>query len=171
MRNLGSRIEEKFILTRNEKKYIEDYLVTVQYWCYYDLSLYGNVIDIFDAKSIKNLSNMVIERASYFKSIPENKKLIAQVLMNTVSELLNKDERDEAIRFHKLVEGLLEETDIFSRTVSYFLAGEIEYYGGMSSGKEKMEDAIGIFETVGSDRLASQYREDYEELLEKFEKS
>jgi len=169
LKNLVSRIDSSFALSSSEKNKVIDYLNSTKYWTYYDLALYGNILDVFDSENIQILSDKIVLRTSFFKSIPENKRLIAEVLVNTMSEFLNRGELNRAIHFQKQVENELEETDVFVRVIFLFVMGELEHYKGMSSGREKMQAAIDIFDRIGSQRIADQYQKNYDRIIKKSE--
>ena len=67
----------------------------------------------------------------------------------------------------KKIEPLLnDETDLYKRTIYLFLSGLLHYkQGEKQSGIEEMKNAIQIFEWVGSENLANNYKKDFERFV------
>ena len=61
------------------------------------------------------------------------------------------------------IEPLLQnETDLYKRTIYLFLSGLLHYKEGKKqTGIEKIQKAIHIFEWVGSENLANNYKKDF----------
>lgn len=59
-----------------------------------------------------------------------------------------------------------DETDLYKRTIYLFLSGLLHYkQGEKQSGIEEMKNAIQIFEWVGSENLANNYKKDFERFV------
>lgn len=65
------------------------------------------------------------------------------------------------------IEPLLnDETDLYKRTIYLFLSGLLHYKQGEKQfGIEEMKNAIQIFEWVGSENLANNYKKDFERFV------
>lgn len=165
LRHQAAEIVPEYKLSGNERKQILKYLMSMNDWTKYDLTLYGNTIGCFDAKMIIALSDNVVSHTSFYKEIPENKKLIATILLNTTNELLFHNELHAAIRFKNQVSDLLSEYDICEKTVFLFASGVIKFcQGDKGAGDREMQDAIDIFSKVGSSRLVQNYQKIYDNI-------
>jgi len=171
LKNLVSVVDEDFVLSQNERKRILSYLMSIKDWGNYELVLYGNAVRVFDTTTIKTLSTEVVTRSSFYRSISDNKRLVAKILINTINKLLECNELESAIRFQKHAQDLLDEADVFEKTIFLFISGAIDFCGGnKTTGKEKMIDAIAVFEKIGSHRLADSYQADYDKIVGSSEK-
>ena len=158
---IGELIKGKLI-SEEEKQKISDYLLSIEDWGYYQLTLYGNTIDAFSNTAIYALSTDVLTRTQYYKAIPQNKKLTIQVLVNTVIVYVERQEFEYARFFRDAIVGMLSETDIYERALFLFISGLVDIYSGNKEGKQKMKDAIDIFDKVGSYHLAEDCQDDYD---------
>lgn len=167
LKNLISELDSEISLTQEEKGKISDYLVSIDHWGYYELTLYGNTMRAFGKNGIKHLSQEAIERSSFYADIPENRKLIARILINTTKVLIGEDDVEAAVSFQHAVRDFLSENDIFNRTVVLFLSGTLAYItGDREEGKQKMEDVIKIFKWVESFGLMEIYQRNYEAVID-----
>ena len=87
---------------------------------------------------------------SVFKNLRNNRHIsLKQIADDTVSvSQLSRFERGE--------------TDLYKRTIYLFLSG-LQHYkeGAVLSGIDEMKNAIHIFELVGSENLANNYKKDF----------
>ena len=153
-------------LSDGDKEKLANYLVGIDHWGWYELILYGNTMRAFPATAIHIYSNEAISRSAFYKSIPRNKTLLARILINTVIALVGYKEIELAVSFKSHAEKFLEERDVFERAVFHFVSGAIDFYTNREElGKKKMEEAIAIFDIVGSTRIAASYQRNYEGIV------
>lgn len=169
VKSILSQFDDGYNLTEKETFEIADYLFSFENWAYYQLILYSNTMKSLHLETIDYLSKELLKRASFYKSIPRNKKLIVEILINTTLVFAERKELYLANFFKNTVEDLLsDETMIYEKTVFLFVCGFIDFHSGkIELGKSKMQDAIDIFDKVGSDHLAKLYQKDYDEINSK----
>ena len=166
LKNLVGTKDSDFELTPKEKGIIIDHLMSNKAWTSYELVLYGNVLNSFDVKTIRTLSDEVLRRTSLYRSIPQNRVAIIRLLFNTISEMLGGDDLESAIRYQNEVESLLTSFDMYEKTIFHFTNGAIDFYRGKKSvGKEAMKEAIAIFRKLKNSGLADNYQESYDEIV------
>lgn len=168
LKNLICELNNQYCLTEKEKAKISSYLILIDDWSYYQLILYGNTIRALKTEMINTLSRELLKRSSFYKSIPRNKKLIREILINTIIILIDKKELKYAHFFKNAVQELLiDETAIYEKTIFLFVRGVLDFHSGKElEGKKKMRDAIEIFNKVESYRLAKTYQQNYDEIVE-----
>jgi Rgg/GadR/MutR family transcriptional activator len=167
VKSILSQFDVEYTLTEKETFEIADYLLSFDDWAYYQLILYSNTMKSLNLKTIDYLSKELLKRSSFYKSIPRNKKLIVEILINTTLVLAERKEFYLANFFKNTVAELLsDETMVYEKTVFLFVCGFIDFHSvKIELGMSKMQDAIGIFDKVGSHNLAKSYQEDYDEIV------
>ena len=161
------QIDKETEFTETEIEMVSDYLFSIEDWTYYELILYANTMSNLPLELINTLSKEALVRASFYKSIKRNRDLITTVIINTIIVFTNHKMLDRAIYFKNELRRLLtDETEIFDKTLLLFVTGAIYFYKGKEeSGKQKMRDAIDIFNKVESYHLAESYEESYYEIV------
>jgi len=171
IKNLISELDGTHQLSRKEITTLSEYFMSTEEWTYHDLILYNNTMRAFPTKTVETLTNEAIARSVFYSEIPRNKGLIIEMLINASIIFYDCNKLDRAIYFIKCIERLLEEASIYEKTLYLFVTGAMEFSSGKEEvGKKKMEDAIGVFNTVGSYHLAKSYQENYEEIVGKCKK-
>ena len=99
--------------------------------------------------------------------IGSHKNLVTITLLNIWETCLHRDALTVALFYMEKIEPLLnDETDLYKRTIYLFLSGLLHYkQGEKQSGIEEMKNAIQIFEWVGSENLANNYKKDFERFV------
>ena len=162
-------IDKETAISEAEINMLADYLMSLEYWSYYELTLYATTMHVLPYQLVDTLSNEAFKRASYYKLIKKNRDLIRTIMINTIIFFINRGKLDRAVYFKNELKPLLtDETEIFDRTLLLFVVGAIDFYQGAEEiGKQKMRDAIDIFNKVESYRLAESYEADYLKIIEK----
>jgi len=167
IKSVIGEFDKEFFLSEKEKIKISSYLISIDDWSYYQLILYGNTMKSLKTEMINTLSKELLNRSSFYKSISRNKKLIIKILINTIIIFIDKKELNYANFFKKATQELLvDETDMYEKTIFLFAVGALDFYSGKKAeGKEKMQDAIMLFNKIESYRLAKSYQQNYEEIV------
>jgi len=164
---LIAEIDKDFTIDKDEKNKITDYLFKSENWSYHQLVLYNNTIRILDTSSIVYYTDLAISRSTYYEKIPLNKRLIMEMLLNTMIVLCDKKEYMSAVKFKSYFERIVDERDLFEKTIYLYLKGSIDfYYGKVAKGKEQMEKAINVLSDLESYSLLGGLQEDYKEKYE-----
>jgi len=169
IKSVLSQFDASYLLTEKEALITSDYLFSLDEWSYYQLILYSNTIKSFTFETIDSLSRELLQRASFYKAIPRNKKLIIEILLNTTIVLAEHKKSHYTKFFRNAIRELLvNETMIYEKTVFLFICGFIDFQDGkIDKGKSKMQDAIDVLNKVGSYHLAKSYQEDYDKVVGK----
>lgn len=152
------------------KEYINqvtDYLFNTEEWNMYELILIGNLYLFFEIPLVHAMGQEILKRRAYYKEIGSHKSLVTITLLNIWETCLHRDSLEIAAFYMKEIETLLEdETDLYKRTIYLFLSGLQQYKeGAVLNGIEEMKNAIQIFEWVGSNHLADNYKKDFERFV------
>ena len=159
---LISELDKDFKVTKEDKDRITDYLYRSEIWSYYHLALYNNTLRILDTSTLIYYSELAISRISYYQSLPINKRLMMEMLLNTMIFMIDKKEFTLALKFKSYLENLVGERDLFEKTILLYLVGSIEFgLEKKEQGREKMQKAIDVFRVLGSDNFVANFRKDY----------
>ena len=148
------------------KEYIDqitDYLFTTEEWNIYELILIGNLYLFIDIPLLHKMGQEILKRQYYYCEIGSNKNLVTITLLNIWETCLHRDSLAIAAYYMEKIHPLLDdETDLYKRTIYLFLSG-LQHYkeGAVLSGIGEMKNAIHIFELVGSENLANNYKKDF----------
>lgn len=140
---------------------IADYLFTTQEWNMYEIILIGNLYLFMDIPLLHKMGQEV------FKNYGKNgvSKPVSRItLLNIYETCLHRDALKVA-RFYKeeIPKLIADETLLYERNIYYFLTGLYDYKSGdVSNGRLKMEQSIKIYEWLGCDNLAKNYKKDME---------
>lgn len=148
------------------KEYIDqitDYLFTTEEWNIYELILIGNLYLFIDIPLLHKMGQEILKRQYYYCEIGSHKNLVTITLLNIWETCLHRDCLEIATYYMEKTYPLIDdETDLYKRTIYLFLSG-LQHYkeGAVLSGIDEMKNAIHIFELVGSENLANNYKKDF----------
>lgn len=152
------------------KEYIEqvtEYLFITEDWNMYELILIGNLYLFIDIPLLHIMGQEILKRKDYYDEIGSHRSLVTITLLNIWETCLHRDNLEVAAFYmEKLTDLLDDETDLYKRTIYLFLSGLQHYKSGLVlKGIDEMKRAIQIFEWVGSDNLANNYKCDFERFV------
>ncbi|MDY3796886.1 MAG: helix-turn-helix domain-containing protein [Agathobacter sp.] len=148
------------------KDYIEqvtDYLFTTEDWNIYEIILIGNLYLFIDIPLLHKMGQEILKRKYYYCEIGSHKNIVTMTLLNIWETCLHRDSLEIAAIYMEQIKPLIDdETDMYKRTIYLFLSG-LQHYkeGEEQTGIDEMKHAIMIFEWVGSDNLANNYKKDF----------
>lgn len=148
------------------KEYMDqviDYLFTTEQWNEYELILIGNLYLFMDIPLLHNMGKEIVSRRDIYCGVTAHKSLVTITLLNIYETCLHRGDLEVASYYREEVKPLLtDETDLYKRTIYLFLCGYHQYKAGdTKAGTEQMQHAIQIFEWLGSDNLANNYKKDF----------
>lgn len=146
---------------------VTEYLFITEDWNMYELILIGNIYLFIDIPLLHMMGQEILKRKSYYDEIGSHRNLVTITLLNIWETCLHRDYIEIASFYMDKTKDLIEdETDLYKRTIYLFLTGLQHYKSGLVlSGIGEMKRAIQIFEWVGSDNLANNYKKDFERFV------
>ena len=143
---------------------IQDYLFSVEEWKSYELILIGNLYLFIDTPLLHRMGQEILGTSAKAKS---NRILVTITLLNIFEVCLQRRDLEIAAYYkEKLPELIKNETYLYERNLYHFLLGLYEYeLGEKAQGKEKMQQAIQIYQWLGCENLAENYQKDYEKYI------
>ena len=146
---------------------VAEYLFITEDWNMYELILIGNLYLFIDIPLLHTMGQEILKRKSYYDEIGSHRNLVAITLLNIWETCLHRDNFEIASFYMEKTKDLIEdETDLYKRTIYLFLKGLQHYKSGLVlEGIDEMKRAIQIFEWVGSENLANNYKKDFERFV------
>ncbi len=138
---------------------VTDYLFSVEEWKIYELILIGNLYLFIDIPLLHRMGREIVNNYSRNKA---NKGLVMITLLNIWETCIHRDDLKTAAYYKENILPLIEEeTLLYEKNLYLFLSGLYKYKcGERKAGKEEMDRAIQIYEWLGCENLARNYRED-----------
>lgn len=98
-----------------EKRLI-DYLFSVEFWGNYEILLFANTLDVFNHETFMVLSREMVRRSDFYKEIPNNRRIISTLLLNSYITCIERCELMDAVYFEKQLKAcFFIETEIYER--------------------------------------------------------
>lgn len=157
------KCDSSIVFPKNYIEQVTDYLFTTEDWNIYEIILIGNLYLFIDIPLLHKMGQEILKRKYYYCEIGSHKNIVAITLLNIWETCLHRDSIEIAAFYMEQIKPLIDdETDMYKRTIYLFLSG-LQHYkeGEEQTGIDEMKHAIMIFELVGSDNLANNYRKDF----------
>ncbi len=140
---------------------VTDYLFTVEEWKIYELILIGNLYLFMDVPLLDKMGREIV--GSHSRS-GANRGLVVITLLNIWETCLHRDELAVAAYYKGSIPPLIaDETGLYARNLYLFLLGLFHFKSGERElGKKEMQRAVQIYEWLGCENLARNYRADFE---------
>ncbi len=112
---------EEILVTDQEIGIISDYLFSVEYWGYYELLLFMNTIDVLNHKTMMVLAKEMCHRSEFYREIPNNRRLLATMLLNAYITCIERNELMDALYFEKQLKYCnFSETEMYEKLVLHY---------------------------------------------------
>lgn len=147
---------------------VTEYLLETEQWNIYELILIGNLYLFFDLKLLHMMGKEILKRKEIYQGKNSQRNVVEITMLNIWESCLHRDTLDMAEFYREKTKELLDdETDLYKRAIFLFLSGlQLYKEGKKAEGKEEMQKAISVFEWVGSENLAQNYKKDYHRFVE-----
>lgn len=146
---------------------VTEYLFMTEDWNMYELILIGNLYLFIDIPLLHTMGQEILKRKDYYDEIGSHRNLVTITLLNIWESCLHRNNLEIATFYMDKIKELLDdETDLYRRTIYLFLSG-LQHYksGAVLNGIDEMKRAIQIFEWLGCDNLANNYKKDFERFV------
>ncbi|HFP7869733.1 TPA: helix-turn-helix domain-containing protein [Streptococcus pneumoniae] len=112
---------EEILVTDQEIGIISDYLFSVEYWGYYELLLFMNTIDVLNHKTMMVLAKEMCHCSEFYREIPNNRRLLATMLLNAYITCIERNELMDALYFEKQLKYCnFSETEMYEKLVLHY---------------------------------------------------
>ncbi|WP_313176530.1 helix-turn-helix domain-containing protein [Streptococcus parasuis] len=146
---------------------LTDYLLSVEYWGYYELLIFSNTLDVLKHDVFMVLAREMSRRSDFYKEIPNNRRLISSMLLNGYITCVERSKYIDALYFEKqLDQCFFTETEIYERLVFQY-AQHLYHHKKEKDCKAiiEMRKCIAAMKLAGSNHLAKTYEGHLEKIL------
>ncbi|MCO4466292.1 Positive transcriptional regulator, MutRfamily [Streptococcus infantarius subsp. infantarius] len=145
---------------------LTDYLFKVEFWGYYEIILLGNCAPTIDYSSLILLTREMLRNYIYSSLNKNNKKLVTQLAINCLITSIEHRKFNDCNYLIKKIKKLLDgELNYYEQTVFLYAEGFFEFKKSKNKGKEKMEQALQVFEILGDTTMLTNYTEHYLKII------
>lgn len=146
---------------------LTDYLFSVEYWGYYELLIFMNTLDVLEHDVFMVLAREMARRSDFYKEIPNNRRLISTMLLNSYITCIEKQKFMDALYFEKqLKQCFFIETEIYERLIFLYAQNLYSYQkNGNKIAIIEMKKCIGAIKLAGSNYLAKIYEGHLKKIL------
>lgn len=145
--------------------YLTDYLFSVENWGNYELLLFANSLNTLKHQSFIVLSKEMIKRSYFYKDIPNNRRIISTMLLNSYITCIERNKLMDALYFEKQLNNcFFIETELYERLVFRYA----RHFYQFKKSKNKLS-IIEMKKCIATMKLADSYRlaETFENHLKK----
>lgn len=150
----NEKIDEEKVLP------IKYYLFNTQYWGYYELRLFTNMMFIYDLETLEFLIEKALKEVYLYRDLNANQDDLARMLINRVLCCFDQHNNRKAQKYLKTIESIgVKETAFFEKVTIEFLNGILLIKNGhKTSGEEKCLFSLEVFKRLGMKEYASYYK-------------
>lgn len=114
---------------------IKNYLLSIDTWTYYELSLFNNSCFALNPRLVDILLKRVIKNLYKYKNYPNNKNEIIRILINIISLCIYKKEPNKASYYYKIAKKIkIFDSQIFEKTFLKYYCGLLLVIKGKHKG-------------------------------------
>lgn len=154
---------------QNEKyiNEIKEYLLNIDNWGYYELTLYGNSLFVFPISLIILLSKTAYSKGTIYSKISVLHNELALILLNTITTMIDNKCFDQINDFMEKTSSLLEHTEwLYEKNKLNFLRGIIMINEGYrEDGVRTCERSIQIFYDLNLNEVGKAHQEYFQKQL------
>ena len=145
-----------------------DYLFKVEKWGYYEIVLFGNCVRTINYNSYFLLTKELLKNYLYSSLNKTNKRMVAQLAINCLILSIDEEKFSNCCYLISEIKTLLDnELNFYEQTVFLYATGYYEFKRQLSSGIEKMKQAIQVFDILREDKLKLHYTDHFNKLVNK----
>jgi len=160
-------LDANFPISESEKNKIVDFLISIEEWGYYELTLIKRILSFLEAEFIVILIKKIVQKTELFKNSAKHKTMIVRLLIDSMFIFIETKYFKIIGYLMKKIENLLDGEMNLSEKNMFLYARGFYYWSENNDldGKKMMQKSIEIFEILGSKKMASVYRGHYEKIL------
>lgn len=134
---------------QEDSKVIKEYLLQVEDWRLYEIELFGNSIFFLPLATVEFLVKTAIKKTYLLDRISNNKHVLAQVIANVITRMIEADELMKARQLIELGERQLTYTKFYyEKTYLHFFEGYCLLKEGKELGENYCQQAIDVMKTL-----------------------
>ena len=163
-------LDPTYEISKEDKKFLTNYLYGIEEWTEYELYLFGNTMSILSDADLIFLGKAFAERDKFYLSLPQHKKTAELTFLNIIFALIDREELYYTAYFIDKLEKLVNYQDMFAIIFLNFLRQTLAYLKGEITTIKPMEDYIEMVEKLGNPTMAIILKEHLEQILTQHKK-
>ena len=160
-------MDSSIIPSDDELLQLTDYLFKVEKWGYYEIILLGNCVRTINYNSYFLLTKEMLKNYIYSSLNKTNKQIVTQLAINCLILSIDMEEFTNCFYLIDEIKVLLDnELNFYEQTVFLYVTGYFEFKRcQLTSGIEKMKQAIQVLDILGEDKLKLHYTNHFDRLI------
>lgn len=161
-------MDSRIIPSDEELLQLTDYLFKVEKWGYYEIIIFGNCARTINYNSYFLLTKELLKNYIYSSLNKTNKRMVTQLAINCLILSIDEEKFSNCSYLISEIKTLLDnEFNFYEQTVFLYATGYYEFKRQLSSGIEKMKQAIQVLDILREDKLKLHYTDHFNKLLNK----
>lgn len=161
-------MDSRIIPSDEELLQLTDYLFKVEKWGYYEIIIFGNCARTINYNSYFLLTKELLKNYIYSSLNKTNKRMVTQLAINCLILSIDEEKFSNCSYLISEIKTLLDnEFNFYEQTVFLYATGYYEFKHQLSSGIEKMKQAIQVLDILREDKLKLHYTDHFNKLVNK----
>lgn len=161
-------MDSRIIPSDEELLQLTDYLFKVKKWGYYEIIIFGNCARTINYNSYFLLTKELLKNYIYSSLNKTNKRMVTQLAINCLILSIDEEKFSNCSYLISEIKTLLDnEFNFYEQTVFLYATGYYEFKRQLSSGIEKMKQAIQVLDILREDKLKLHYTDHFNKLVNK----
>ena len=161
-------MDSRIIPSDEELLQLTDYLFKVEKWGYYEIIIFGNCARTINYNSYFLLTKELLKNYIYSSLNKTNKRMVTQLAINCLILSIDEEKFSNCSYLISEIKTLLDnEFNFYEQTVFLYATGYYEFRRQLSSGIEKMKQAIQVLDILREDKLKLHYTDHFNKLVNK----
>ncbi len=161
-------MDSRIIPSDEELLQLTDYLFKIEKWGYYEIIIFGNCARTINYNSYFLLTKELLKNYIYSSLNKTNKRMVTQLAINCLILSIDEEKFSNCSYLISEIKTLLDnEFNFYEQTVFLYATGYYEFKHQLSSGIEKMKQAIQVLDILREDKLKLHYTDHFNKLVNK----
>ncbi|WP_173283447.1 Rgg/GadR/MutR family transcriptional regulator [Streptococcus sp. 9903] len=161
-------MDSRIIPSDEELLQLTGYLFKVEKWGYYEIIIFGNCARTINYNSYFLLTKELLKNYIYSSLNKTNKRMVTQLAINCLILSIDEEKFSNCSYLISEIKTLLDnEFNFYEQTVFLYATGYYEFKRQLSSGIEKMKQAIQVLDILREDKLRLHHTDHFNKLVNK----
>ena len=156
-------VSKENLITTSEKKYLQNYLINIPQWTFFEVNIFGMCLEILDEDEVYDLGQDMLASDELSQIIAFNDEVVKKTAINLYFYLISKGWYRRAERIEKKIDELLTEWDMEEK-ISLHIFKKFLKYKQEKSPKllEEVQSDIQMLKQLGATGIADRFAIDIE---------
>lgn len=156
-------VSKENLITTSEKKYLQNYLINIPQWTFFEVNIFGMCLEILDEDEVYDLGQDMLTSDELSQIIAFNDEVVKKTAINLYFYLISKGWYRRAERIEKKIDELLTEWDMEEK-ISLHIFKKFLKYKQEKSPKllEEVQSDIQMLKQLGATGIADRFAIDIE---------